>query len=57
MRDLHTFKINLNIFSKDFIHSVDAFYGFDTIGAGVYVYEGVDEGGGGEEADQRIPLV
>ena len=57
MRDLHTFKIYFNIFSKDFIHSVDAFYGFDTVSAGVYVYEGVDEGGGGEEADQRIPLV
>lgn len=42
--------MNINIFSKHFIYSVDVFYVFDAVGPGVYVYEGVDEGGGGEEA-------
>ena len=46
-----TLKINLNVFSQDLVYSVDIFNGFDAVGAGFYVYEGVDEGCGGEEAD------
>lgn len=46
-----TLKINLDVFSQDLVYSVDIFNGFDAVGAGFYVYEGVDEGCGGEEAD------
>ena len=51
MRDLHTLKINPNVFSKHFIYSVDVFNRFPAARARVHVYERVDEGGGGEEAD------
>ena len=41
--------MNLNVFGKHFIYSVDVFYVFDTGGAGGYVYERISEEGGGEE--------
>ena len=52
-----TLKINLNVFSQDLVYSVDIFNGFDAVGAGFYVHEGVDEGCGGEEADRYVALI
>ena len=43
--------MNLNVFCKHSVYSVDVLFVFDTGGAGGYVDERMGEGGGGEEAD------
>ena len=57
VREKLTLKIDLNIFSQNLIYSVDIFNGFDAVRAGFHVYERVDEGCGGEETDDNVPLI